>query len=104
MRCKSRLTQRQSHGLSFVLGYTYSHALAENYDNWSYVVPINSAQSEIDLWGQYVRYTPPFHGFGDLPVAGEKDSEPAPGRLVHQFHHAVPERRTLGHQRPHDRL
>ncbi len=24
------LTQRQSHGLSFVLGYTYSHALAEN--------------------------------------------------------------------------
>jgi len=44
------LTQRQSHGLSFVLGYTYSHALAENYDNWSYVVPINSA-SQKSIYG-----------------------------------------------------
>src|SRR3984957_6025632 len=44
------LTQRQSHGLSFVLGYTYSHALAENYDNWTYVVPINSA-SQKSIYG-----------------------------------------------------
>ncbi len=44
------LTQRQSHGLSFVLGYTYAHALAENYDNWSYVVPINSA-SQKSIYG-----------------------------------------------------
>ncbi|MGP0074230.1 MAG: carboxypeptidase regulatory-like domain-containing protein [Bryobacteraceae bacterium] len=44
------LTQRQSHGLSFVLGYTYSHALAENYDNWSYVVPINS-DSQKSIYG-----------------------------------------------------
>jgi hypothetical protein len=44
------LTQRQSHGLSFVVGYTYSHALAENYDNWSYVVPINSA-SQKSIYG-----------------------------------------------------
>ena len=40
------LTQRQSHGLSFVLGYTYSHALAENYDNWSYIVPIDSTNQK----------------------------------------------------------
>ncbi len=44
------LTQRESHGLSFVLGYTYSHALAENYDNWSYVVPINS-DSQKSIYG-----------------------------------------------------
>jgi hypothetical protein len=44
------LTQRQSHGLSFVLGYTYAHALAENYDNWSYVVPINS-NSQKSIYG-----------------------------------------------------
>ena len=44
------LTQRQSHGLSFVLGYTYSHSLAENYDNWSYIVPINS-QNQRSIYG-----------------------------------------------------
>ena len=36
------LTQRTSHGLSFVLGYTFSHALGTGYDNWSFLVPINS--------------------------------------------------------------
>jgi hypothetical protein len=35
-------TQRTSHGLSFVLGYTYSRALGTGYDNWSFLVPINS--------------------------------------------------------------
>jgi hypothetical protein len=35
-------TQRTSHGLSFVLGYSYSRALGTGYDNWSFLVPINS--------------------------------------------------------------
>ena len=44
------LTQRAQHGLSFVLGYTYSHALSENPDNWSFVLPINS-QNQKSLYG-----------------------------------------------------
>jgi len=36
------LTQRTSHGLSFVLGYTFSRSLGTGYDNWSFLVPINS--------------------------------------------------------------
>jgi Carboxypeptidase regulatory-like domain/TonB dependent receptor-like, beta-barrel len=36
------LTQRTSHGLSFVLGYTYSRALGTGFDNWSFLLPINS--------------------------------------------------------------
>jgi hypothetical protein len=36
------LTQRSSHGLSFVLGYTYSHALGISPDNWSFLNPINA--------------------------------------------------------------
>jgi len=36
------LTERTSHGLSFVLGYTYSHSLGTGYDNESFVTPINS--------------------------------------------------------------
>ncbi|PWU06379.1 MAG: hypothetical protein C5B51_12365 [Terriglobia bacterium] len=35
-------TQRSSHGVSFVLGYTYSHALAQSPDNWRFIQPINS--------------------------------------------------------------
>jgi Carboxypeptidase regulatory-like domain len=35
-------TQRTSHGLSFVLGYTFSHALGMSPDNWSFLNPINS--------------------------------------------------------------
>ncbi len=35
------LTQRTSHGMSFVAGYTYSHALGESPDNWSFISPIN---------------------------------------------------------------
>ena len=31
------MTQRTVHGLSFVLGYTYSHALGESPDNWSFI-------------------------------------------------------------------
>jgi hypothetical protein len=44
------LTQRAYHGLSYVLGYTYSHSLSENYDNWSFVVPINS-QNQKSIYG-----------------------------------------------------
>jgi hypothetical protein len=44
------MTQRASHGLSFVLGYTYAHALAMSSDNWSFVNPIN-AQKTGDLYG-----------------------------------------------------
>jgi hypothetical protein len=32
------------HGLSFVLGYTYSHALGESPDNWSFLQPTDSAR------------------------------------------------------------
>ena len=36
------LTQRTSHGLSFVAGYTYSHALGESPDNWRFLNPVNN--------------------------------------------------------------
>jgi hypothetical protein len=36
------MTQREAHGLSYVLGYTYSHALAESPDNWSFINPTDS--------------------------------------------------------------
>jgi hypothetical protein len=36
------LTQRTWHGVSYVLGYTYSHALGMSPDNWSFLSPINS--------------------------------------------------------------
>jgi len=36
------LTQRRSHGLSFVLGYTFAHALGMSPDNWSFTSPINT--------------------------------------------------------------
>jgi hypothetical protein len=36
------LTQRTAHGLSFVAGYTYAHALGESPDNWSFELPIDS--------------------------------------------------------------
>jgi hypothetical protein len=39
---QASLTQRTSRGFSFVIGYTYSHALAESPDNWSFLAPINS--------------------------------------------------------------
>ena len=39
---QAALTQRTQHGLSYVLGYTWAHALAESSDNWSFVLPINS--------------------------------------------------------------
>ena len=37
------MTQRETHGLSFVMGYTFSHALAQSPDNWSFLSPINSS-------------------------------------------------------------
>ena len=39
---QTSLTQRTSHGLSYVLGYTWSHSLSESGDNWSFILPINS--------------------------------------------------------------
>ena len=44
------MTQRTSHGLSFVLGYTYAHALAMSSDNWRFRNPINSNNTR-DLYG-----------------------------------------------------
>jgi hypothetical protein len=38
------MTERTVHGLSFVLGYTYSHALGESPDNWSFLQPTDSAK------------------------------------------------------------
>jgi len=37
------MTQHETHGVSFVLGYTFAHALGESPDNWSFISPINSA-------------------------------------------------------------
>jgi hypothetical protein len=39
------MTQRETHGLSYVLGYTYSHALGESPDNWSFISPTDSAKT-----------------------------------------------------------
>jgi hypothetical protein len=36
------MTQRTMHGLSFVLGYTYAHALGESPDNWSFLSATDS--------------------------------------------------------------
>jgi hypothetical protein len=36
------MTQRETHGLSYVLGYTFSHALGESPDNWSFINPTDS--------------------------------------------------------------
>ena len=36
------LTQHATHGLSFVLGYTYSHALGESPDNWNVPTPTDN--------------------------------------------------------------
>jgi hypothetical protein len=38
------VTQRAVHGLSYVLGYTYSHALGMSPDNWSFVSPTDNAK------------------------------------------------------------
>ncbi len=37
------LTQRSWHGLSYVAGYTYSHAMGMSSDSWKFIIPINSA-------------------------------------------------------------
>ena len=39
-------TQRAQHGFSFVLGYTWSHALAESSDNWRFSLPIDSTNQK----------------------------------------------------------
>src|SRR5579863_935293 len=44
------LTQRVQHGLSYVLGYTYSHSLSENPDNWTFFLPIDS-RNQKSLYG-----------------------------------------------------
>jgi hypothetical protein len=46
-------TQRAQHGLSFVLGYTWSHALSENPDNWSFIIPIDS-RNQKSIYGSSV--------------------------------------------------
>jgi hypothetical protein len=39
---QASLTQRSVHGVSFVAGYTFAHALGESPDNWSFLAPIDS--------------------------------------------------------------
>ena len=39
---QASVTQRTSHGLSFVLGYTFAHSLAMSPDNFALVTPIDS--------------------------------------------------------------
>jgi hypothetical protein len=41
---QASVTERTVHGLSFILGYTYSHALGESPDNWSFLQPTDSAK------------------------------------------------------------
>lgn len=41
------LTQRTQHGLSYVVGYTWSHALAESSDNWSFILPVDNNQRSL---------------------------------------------------------
>ena len=66
---QASLTQRATHGLSYVLGYTFSHALAMSPDNWSFVAPINSynignlyGNSEFDIRSRFT-----FSANYDLP-------------------------------------
>jgi len=40
-------TQRTQHGVSFVLGYTWAHALAESHDNWSFILPVSGNQKSL---------------------------------------------------------
>src|SRR2546427_1822285 len=44
------MTQRTSHGLSFVLGYRFAHALATSTDNWSFSNPVDANRVR-DLYG-----------------------------------------------------
>jgi outer membrane receptor protein involved in Fe transport len=44
------LTQRAWRGFSYVLGYTYAHALSQSPDNWSFLQPINSNNTK-QLYG-----------------------------------------------------
>ena len=44
------MTQRASHGVSFVLGYTYAHALAMSSDNWRFRNQVNS-NNRRELYG-----------------------------------------------------
>ena len=63
------LTQHAFHGWSYVLGYTYSHALGESPDNWSFISPINSANPK-ELYGttQFdIRHRFTFSTTYDLP-------------------------------------
>jgi hypothetical protein len=40
------MTQRTVHGLSFVMGYTYAHALGMSPDNWSFISPTDKAKNQ----------------------------------------------------------
>jgi Carboxypeptidase regulatory-like domain/TonB dependent receptor len=50
---QASMTQRTSHGLSFVLGYTFAHALSMSSDNWSFTSPINASNVR-DIYGPSV--------------------------------------------------
>jgi hypothetical protein len=72
------LTQHATHGWSYVLGYTYSHALGESPDNWSFVSPINSANPR-EIYGttQFdIRHRFTFSTTYDIPGFN------APGQLL----------------------
>ena len=45
---QATLTQRVSHGLSFTLGYTWSHALDDNSANWAQLIPQDSTRPLAD--------------------------------------------------------
>src|SRR6266853_2684579 len=40
------MTQRAVHGLSFVMGYTFAHALGMSPDNWSFISPTDNAKNQ----------------------------------------------------------
>jgi carboxypeptidase family protein/TonB-dependent receptor-like protein len=49
---QASLTQRLSHGLSFVVGYGYAHSLGMSGDNWSFRTPIDSHNTR-NLYGTF---------------------------------------------------
>ena len=65
------LTERTSHGLSFVAGYTYSHALDDSSDNEGTLkVPIGP-QAGI-IYKQRFRHSPPFYAYWNLRAPREE--------------------------------
>ena len=75
---QTALTQRTQHGLSYVIGYTYAHALAESPDNWSGLrLPVSGDQRSLYSSTQFdIRHR--FTGSVTYAIPGLK----SPGQLL----------------------